>query len=84
MAGRAVVALGPVSVVVVFALVANGEDGDGAFVFDFEQDHITGPAEWDDPFAQERVGVIRLGAGKGHVGKNVVAPLDGRARKAAA
>ena len=43
------------SVVIVFALVADGEDGDGFVVFDFEQGHITCGADWDQHFTQEGV-----------------------------
>ena len=42
-------------VVVVFALMAHGEDCDGMLIFDFEQGDVAGIAEGNDRLAQERV-----------------------------
>src|SRR3546814_1391575 len=50
------------SVVVVFALVADGEDGDGAVVVDFEQCDVSGLAEADQQFAEQWCAGVGLAA----------------------
>src|SRR3546814_88453 len=55
------------SVVVVFALVADGEDGDGAVVVDFEQCDVSGLAEADQQFAEQWCAGVGLAAAPGGV-----------------
>ncbi len=40
--------------IIVFALVADGKNGDGLAVLDFEKPYIAGVAEGDQQFAEER------------------------------
>lgn len=46
--------------VVVFALVTHGEDGDGGGIGDLEQGDVAGFTEGNDQFAQKGIGVVRL------------------------
>jgi hypothetical protein len=67
-------------VVIVFALVAHREDGDGRPIGDLEPNHTAGAAEGNNQFTQKGIGVVRLAAGEGHLLKKSVAALNRCAR----
>jgi len=72
------------SVIVVLTLVADGEDGHGFVVFDFEKGHITCAAEGNKHLAQERVVGAALRQLKGNsCRKAMLFPIASRARSAA-
>jgi hypothetical protein len=58
------------SVAVVFALMAQGEDGDGGAIGDLEQDNVAGPAEGNDQFAQKGIASSALRQENGIASRN--------------
>lgn len=50
--------------IVIFSLVADGENSDRLIIFDLEQGHIPSIRERDDEFPEKRVRILGLSTGK--------------------
>lgn len=50
--------------VVVFSLMSNGKNSDCLLIFNFEQRHVSGSAEWDEQFSQEWIRILDFATGE--------------------